>query len=101
MKESSEKIKILNMVNFEKNKTTFILCDCRSEILFLDHDYEYALTELAIYENMASYTDKMSFWQRVKYVYQILIKGKPYSDQIILNNEQLKDLSIFINGCIQ
>jgi hypothetical protein len=41
MKESSEKIKILNMVNFEKNKTTFILCDCRSEILFLDHDYEY------------------------------------------------------------
>ena len=100
MKESSEKPKTLNMTRFEKNKTTFILCDCRSEVLVLDHDFEYELTELSIYENMSSYGHKMSFWQKLRYIYQVLVYNKPYSDQIILNKEQLKDLGSFINGCI-
>ncbi len=100
MKESSEKQRTLNMVRFEKNKTSFILCDCRSEVLVLDHDFEYELTELSIYENMSSYGHKMSFWQKLRYIYQVLVHNKPYSDQIILNKEQLKDLRSFINGCI-
>lgn len=100
MKESSEKKKRLSVVKFEKNKTTFILCDCRSEILVLDHDFEYGLTELSIYENMSSYGYKMSFWQKLRYIYQILVHSRPYSDQIILNKDQLKDLAMFINGCI-
>jgi hypothetical protein len=100
MKESSEKTKILNMIKFEKNKTTFILCDCKSEVLVLEYDDEYNLMELSIYENLSSYSHKMSFWQKLRYVYQVLIKGRPYSDQIILTKEQLKDLSSFISGCI-
>lgn len=100
MKESLEKNKRLNIIKFEKNKTTFILCDCRSEILVLDHDSEYGLTELSIYENMSSYSHKMSFWQKLRYIYRVLVHNRPYSDQIILNNEQLKDLAMFINGCI-
>lgn len=103
MKESSGKIKkpkTLNIVKFEKNKTIFILCDCRNEILVVDHDSEYGLTELSIYENMSSYQHKMSFWQKIRYIYQVIVNGKPYSDQIILNTDQLKNLSMFINGCI-
>ncbi len=100
MKEYLEKPKILNMVKFEKNKTTFILCDCKNEILVLDYDKEYDLMELSIYENLSSYSYKMSFWQKLRYIYQVLTKNRPYSDQIILNREQLKDLSSFINGCI-
>lgn len=100
MKESSEKPRILSMVRFEKNKTSFILCDCRSEVLVLDHDFEYELTELSIYENMSSYGHKMSFWQKLRYIYQVLVHSRPYSDQIILNKDQLKDLGMFINGCI-
>jgi len=100
MKEFSEKVKMLNMVKFEKNRTTFILCDCRSEVLVLEYDSECDLIELSIYENLSSYSCKMSFWQKLRYIYQVLIKGRPYSDQIILNKEQLKDLSSFINRCI-
>ena len=96
MKESSEKAKILNMVKFEKNKTTFILCDCRSEVLVLEHDIEYEITELSIYENMSSYGHKMSFWQKLRYIYQVLIHNRPYSDQIILNSNQIKDLKNFL-----
>lgn len=100
MKESLGKNKRLSVVKFEKNKTIFILCDCRSEVLVLDHDSEYGLTELSIYENMSSYAHKMSFWQKLRYIYRVLVHNRPYSDQIILTNEQLKDLAMFINGCI-
>jgi len=94
MKESSEKK--LNVIKFEKNKTTFILCDCRSEVLVLEHDIEYGLTELSIYENMSSYGHKMSFWQKLRYIYQILIHNRPYSDQIILNSSQINHLKDFL-----
>jgi alpha-D-ribose 1-methylphosphonate 5-phosphate C-P lyase len=100
MKESSEKVKKLNVVKFEKNKTTFILCDCRSEILVLDHDSEYGLTELSIYENISSYGHKMSFWQKLRYIYQVLVHNRPYSDQIIINREQLADLHIFLGSIL-
>ncbi len=100
MKEYSEKAKILSMVKFEKNKTLFMLCDCKNEVLVLEYDHEYDFTELSIYESISSYGYRMSFWQKLRYIYRILVNGKPYSDQIILNKEQLKDLSSFINGCI-
>jgi hypothetical protein len=98
MKGSSEKEKILSMVKFEKNKTTFILCDCRSEVLVLEYDYEYELMELSIYENLSSYSYKMSFWQKLRYIYQVLIKNRPYSDQIILNKDQIKHITNFLTS---
>jgi hypothetical protein len=98
MKEFSEKVKILNMVKFEKNRTTFILCDCRSEVLVLEYDSEYDLIELSIYENLSSYSHKMSFWQKLRYIYQVLIKSRPYSDQIILNKDQIKHIANFLTS---
>lgn len=67
-------------------------------MLVLDHDYEYGLTELSIYENMSSYGHKMSFWQKLRYIYQVLAHNRPYSDQIILNNSQLKQLKTFLDS---
>ncbi len=98
MKESSEKIKILNMIKFEKSRTIFILCDCRSEVLVLEHDEEYDLMELSIYQNLSSYNYKMSFWQKLRYIYQVLIKGRPYADQIILNKDQIVLMKNYLNS---
>lgn len=98
MKESSEKTKILNMIKFEKNKTSFILCDCKSEVLVLEYDDEYDLMEMSIYENLSSYSHKMSFWQKLRYIYQVLVKSRPYSDQIILNKEQIKHMTNFLTS---
>jgi hypothetical protein len=100
MKESSEKAKILSMVKFEKNKTSFILCDCKSEVLVLEYDNEYDLMELAIYENLSSYSHKMSFWQKLRYIYQVVVNNRPYSDQIILNIKQVKEIKQFIEQII-
>lgn len=100
MNESLEKRKNLNLVKFEKNKTEFILCDCKNEVLVIEYDNEYDFAELSIYESVSSYAYRMSFWQKLRYIFQVLVNGRPYSDQIILTKKQLKDLSSFINGCI-
>jgi hypothetical protein len=44
----------------------------------------------------------MSWKQKLRYCYQVLIKGEPFSDQIVLNKveikELIKELNIFIKN---
>jgi hypothetical protein len=89
--------KVGNVTNLKTNKTLFIPCDCGSEILMIEYDHEIKIADLAMYETSLSHKYKMSLWQRLRYCYQVLIKKKPYSDQITLNNKQLLDLKAFLN----
>lgn len=82
---------------YEKNKVIFFLCDCQSEVLVMEYDRDIDLASLAIYENQASYKHKLSLWQRMRYCYQVLINKKPYSDQIMLNKDQIKELKTFLH----
>lgn len=87
-----------NVTNLKTNKTLFIPCDCRSEILMIEYDHDIKIADLAIYENALSFSHKMSLWQRIRYCYRVLIYKKPYADQITLNHKQLLDLKSFMNG---
>jgi hypothetical protein len=82
---------------YEKNKVIFFLCDCKSEVLVIEYDNELELADFAIYENHAAYGHKLSLWQRIRYCYQVLVRQKPYADQIILTQGQLKELKAFLN----
>jgi len=84
--------------NLKTNKTLFIPCDCRSEILMIEYDHEIQMADFAIYEHQIAYKHKMSLWQRLRYCWQVLANKKPYADQITLNKKQLTDLKNFINS---
>ena len=84
--------------NLKTNKTLFIPCGCRSEILMIEYDHEWKMADFAIYEYPVSYKSKMSLWQRLRYCWQVLIHKKPYADQIMLDNKQLFDLKTFLSG---
>ena len=84
--------------NLKTNKTLFIPCDCKSEILVIEYDHEWQMADCAIYESLSSYKNKMSFWHKLRYCYQVLIHNKPYADQMMLNNAQLKDLGEFLKS---
>lgn len=73
-----------------------ILCDCRSEILRIEYDPEIGMAEFAMYSNGYS----MSLWQKVRYIWELLIRGKPFSDQTMLNKTQIKDLAKFLNSVL-
>lgn len=85
-----------NITNLKDNKTIFVPCDCRGEILMIEYDHEIQMADLAIYEHKAVLKKKMSLWQRLRYCWQILVYQKPYGDQMMLNNKQLLELKSFL-----
>ena len=87
-----------SITNLKENKTLFIPCSCKSEVLVIEYDHDIDMADFAIYENLSNYKNKLSLWQRIRYCYQILVHKKPYADQIMLDKKQLKDLQKFLNG---
>jgi hypothetical protein len=83
--------------NLKNNyRTLFIRCDCHSEVLVIDYDDTFKMIELSVFSSLVSF--KMSFWQKIRYIYQIIKHGKPYTDQIILHKNQIDELKAFINS---
>ena len=86
-----------SVTNLKENKTLFIPCDCRSEILMIEYDHEIQMADFTIYEHYVGHMHKLSLWQRMRYCWQILYHKKPYADQLMLNNRQLKELKEFLS----
>jgi hypothetical protein len=79
---------------FDKGlKTLFCLCDCKTEVLVIEYDHELKLADLAIYKNFSS--NRLSIWDRLRYAFRVFFIGKPYSDQIVLTEKQIKDIKKF------
>ena len=92
----SEFLEKTNLKNQDR-RTAFIRCGCQSEILVLDYDPEISTLDISIYEVLKTYEHGMSFWQKVRYIYQVIRYGKPYTDQIVLDSDQIKELKAFLN----
>lgn len=86
-----------NKINLKKNKQLFTQCDCGSEVLFIEYDFEIKMADLAIFQTDIASSSKRSLWQRLRYCWQILFHKKPYADQIMLDNQQLLKIKNFIN----
>lgn len=86
-----------NITMLDLNRTVFIPCDCKNEILVIDYDHTLNTADVAIYENMSSLLHQLSLWQRIRYAVRTLIYGRPYGDQLILNTKQLRDLKAFLS----
>lgn len=92
MKEFSN----MENLNPKENKKLYIQCDCGSEILVIEYDSEIKMADFAIFQTDSAIKAKGSLWQRLRYCWQVLVNKKPYSDQIILNNNHLLDIKKFI-----
>ena len=68
-------------------------CACYSELLLLEYDKGEDLIEVSIWNHQ--YDQPLSIKDRIRYCWQILTKGEPYGDQIILNRESVDELVNF------
>lgn len=85
-----------SITNLKENKTVFVPCDCKNEILVLEFDHRCNIAELCIYESLATHSNRLSLWQRFRLIINILIKGHIYTDQVILQKKQLLQIRSFL-----
>lgn len=95
MKESSVKNQNQKVNDF---RIVFIRCDCDSEVLAVRYDSEFDMLDLCIYETKSSFSHKMTLWQKLRYFYQVFRYGYPYTDQMILQRDQIDELKGFLSS---
>lgn len=67
-------------------KNKFYICDCHCGVLQVEYEADMGL-QIALFERNAS----RSWRNRIRLAWNA-IKGRPYSDMVILNNQQIADL---------
>lgn len=85
-----------SVTNLKTNKTLFISCECKSEVLVIEYDHEIKLADCAIFRY--KYPSRMSLWQKFRHIYQIFFYSTPYLDEIVLGSSSLKDLKVFLSS---
>lgn len=72
---------------FVREKETFIPCSCGSEGL---HLYKFKNDNelfVSVWEMGYGKDNRLSWKQRLRYVWRVLWEGRPYGDQIVLDRE--------------
>lgn len=71
-------------------KDQYFKCQCGCALLHMAYDPDCGL-EVAMFEHNASH----SIWNRIRLAWSAL-RGKPYTDMIILNEQQIADLAEYL-----
>lgn len=74
----------------------FIMCACQSESILLEkycNEQEIYLSLFGRGLNVQRYT----FKDKLRHIWQILTKGSPYTDEIVLSSQKAKELADALN----
>jgi hypothetical protein len=77
------------------SNTKTIRCSCYHEMLHLSWDEELNILDMSIWAPYSTNTT-MSWKQRLRYCWQILTKGRPYGDQVVMEKEHIAELADFL-----
>jgi hypothetical protein len=79
------------------NKEIFIECDCYSEGIKLN--YQDDLLYISLYQRGFKPRTK-TIKEKLRWIWQIIIKDVPYDDELIISKDKIKQLSQFVNGIL-
>lgn len=84
----------------QKELKEFVQCECGSEYIVLEpQDIEELKDGLYMSIWTMAY-DKPSFWHRFRHIWYTLKNGKPYTDQICLDLNKVKELNKYLTNFI-
>lgn len=79
-----------------KDDSIFLMCDCHSHALFAEKFKDEEEVYISLFER--GYGGKrMTWFERLRWCYRIIIHGHPWTDSVILNIENQKRLKDFLN----
>ena len=85
------------MIQSNLDNKLFFICNCKSEILHLEYNSDIDMVELSMFSFGTFNARKMSFRDKCRYIWRVLIKGTPYTDYTMLDRKQIDELKTFLN----
>lgn len=79
-------------------RAAYLRCSCDNEILVVRYDGEIDMLDLCLFQNQNSFKQTMTLWQKIRYTYNLFITGLPFTDQIVLNRNQIDELKGFLDN---
>lgn len=76
----------------EQDDTIFVKCDCWAHGIHLDADDDHKIMYLSFWVD-EWYTTKISFWKKLKIIWDILRDGDYFLKEIVLNSHEAKKLN--------
>lgn len=74
----------------------FVECDCKSEGIMVSYEYDenaIPFIDLAFFKHENKFTrDTLNLWYRLRWCWQIIWFGQPYTDMVILDKRAAKEL---------
>lgn len=84
----------------QKDYKEFVQCECGAEYIVLEPQDPECLDEGLYMSVFTLAYDKPSFWHRFRHIWYTLKNGKPYTDQVCLNLDKVKELDKYLSNFI-
>lgn len=81
-----------------KEVEEFISCSCMMEGVYVVKHKEDKETYLSFFKHGIN-PKRMSLWQKARYIWKVLVTGKPFEDEVVLSHKGLVDLIKALNKC--
>ena len=85
----------------EEVNELFVACSCRSEVLLIEYQEEYHDWNLAMYQSGVGNNNKLKFRERIRWAWNLLRTGKPFTDEVIFQREDIERIVSFLNKTIK
>jgi hypothetical protein len=79
----------------KKGNELHITCACHSHELHFDKDTEMDMWYVSFWQR--GYVEETSWRYRLKCIWHILVHGRPYGDEVVLDKKDIKELQEYIN----
>lgn len=77
-------------------KSEFIKCECWGEGMGIDFDPDDGLYYFSYWSNCIT-NGRLSWRQKLRYCWQVLVKGTPFNDQLIFDQKSVDQLTHFLS----
>ncbi|MGD2071895.1 MAG: hypothetical protein PVG65_00190 [Candidatus Thorarchaeota archaeon] len=68
----------------------FYECTCHAQMIVAHYDDEDKTVDLAFFHNFVD--GRMTWWQRIKFCWKVLTTGEAWTDMVILDREEARNL---------
>ena len=79
----------------KKENELHLSCSCHSHELHIEKDHEDDMWYVSFWQR--GYTTDTSWGYRLKCIWYILIHGRPYGDEVILENKDMIELKEYLD----